>query len=233
MKTLLLSSLLTLLFLASCGEQGAKEEEEPNLGNPNGYGWSEAIRPSQNYDEGEMEVATRICKAFQTKRSFVQGLGQDLRMDFRVTGTNCGRADNPERNATALMEVDRAGQLELVNQTRGVRLMRDVLSDLHPRIKPFCDEVLAGRAPANTIRDGLLQYQVTFFQDRDSGFEWVQIAEFKEEGTTYLPYLIERAAVSTSFGNLEARTHGFVKVRGVLRPCLNRRTSSIQTQEWK
>lgn len=231
MKNLLQLSLLSLIFinLSSCGEQGV-EEDKPQLGNPNAYSWNQAIKPSQNYSEGEMEVANRVCRAFQQKRSFVVGLSQDLRMDFKINGANCGRANNPELTTTARMRVDRTGQLELVSESRSTSLMEDVLSDVHPRIKPFCDDVLAGRAPANTIRDGLLQYQVTFFQA--SGYEWVQIAEFRAEGSNYLPYLIERAAVSTSYSDLPENTRGFVKIRGVRRPCPNRQASSTRTQEW-
>lgn len=231
MKNLLHLSVLSLSLLAfsSCGEKGVKEDQ-PMLGNPNAYSWSDAIKPAEKYSEGEMEVAKRVCESFQQKRSFVVGLGQDLVMDFRVNGANCGRSDNPEQTTTARMRVDRTGQLELVNQTRGVNLMEDVLSDVHPRIKPFCDEVLAGRSPSNTIRDGLLQYQVTFFQA--SGYEWIQVAEFRAEGSNYLPYLIERAAVSTSYSDMPANTRGFVKIRGLRRPCPNRQASRTQTQEW-
>ncbi len=229
MKTSPIFFCLLPFLLFSCGEQGV-EEDEPQLGNPNAYSWSQAIRTPQTYSEEEMQVATRVCKAFQTKRAFVAGLNQDVIMDFSLNFERCGRANGAEQEVTARMRVDRTGQLELTNPSRNVGLLEDVLTDTHPRIKPFCDDVLAGRAPTNTIRDGLLQFQVTFFQASD--YEWVQIAEFKERDGSYYPYLIERAAVSTSYGPLPENTHGFVKIRGVRRPCPDNNASSSQVQEW-
>lgn len=229
MKTGLWSISLISLVLFSCGEKGV-EEDKPQLGNPNAYSWSQAIRAPQTYNEEEMQVATRVCKAFQSKRAFVAGLNQDIIMDFSLNFERCGRANGPQQQVSARMRVDRSGQLELSSASRNVGLLEDVLTDVHPRIKPFCDEVLAGRAPSNTIRDGLLQFQVNFFQA--SNWEWVQIAEFKERDGNYFPYLIERASVSTSYGPLLENTHGFVKVRGVNRPCPDGRTTSSQLQEW-
>lgn len=227
--TFLLMALISFTTLVGCGNQGEAEESGPQ-GNPNNYTWNQAMKPQQTYGEEEMEIATSVCQALEKKRAYVASQGQ-LEMDFKVTDRNCGVQTNTERRATGIMRVDRSGVLKLTNQTRGVSLFSDVLSDKHPRLSSICDSVLRGVAPSNTIQDGTsLRYQVNFF--RQIGFDWIQIAEFRVRGNSFFPYLIERVQVVTPTSTAAANVQGFVKLRGVNTPCADNANSKTVFQEW-
>lgn len=218
---------LICLSLFSCGQQ--QEAEEEPQGNPNNYTWTQPMRVPQTYGEEEMKIATDVCRAFQEKRALVNANGT-LDMDFRLTEQNCSAGTGVERRASGRMQALRDGQLRLTNLSRGTQLYSDVLSDQHPKVKNFCDLVLRGEAPSNTQRDGVLRYQVTFF--RQAGFDYIQIAEFRESNGIYFPYLIERASVFTATSTTNRNNYGFVKVRGVNTPCANRASTNTVLQEW-
>lgn len=225
------SSLIFLLSFAlfqSCGNQSEAEESLPQ-GNPNNYSWTQPLKAPVNYTQEEMGIANTVCQALQKKRAFVTANGT-LNMDFSVTERNCGVQTDIEKRVSGIMRADRSGSLRLTNQTRGATLFEDVISDQHPKIKNFCDLILRGEAPSNTVRDGALRYQVTFF--RQLGFDWIQIAEFREIGNNFYPFLIERMSVLTTTSNSPENSHGFIKLRGVNTPCADNLNTKTVMQEW-
>ena len=115
-------------------------------------------------------------------------------------------------------------------QSSSSDLVSDVYSDEHERLAYICDAVLSGTAPTNTIEDGSLRYQVSFFTD--SGHEWLQVAEFSDQGGVFYPYLIEIAGIVTPYSGANSDTYGFTKVRGINRPCSDDSTSYV-IQDWQ
>ncbi|MCF8059029.1 MAG: hypothetical protein K9K67_07020 [Bacteriovoracaceae bacterium] len=228
MKCFLL--IFVLLAFVSCGPKKAKEEEVPLLGNSNDIQWSQPIKPRKQYDEGEMKVAKNVCQSFQQKRATLSALGGVLNLDFSVKTKECLINGETVRPATGVMTSSRAGEIRLESQTRGVTLFTDVISDNHPRIKGFCSSVLSGVAPDNTVQDGLIRYQVNFFQA--AGFEWVQIAEFVEVRGQYYPSIVDRVAVVTDYSALKKDAYGFVKYRTLNRPCAGSNVGNYVMQEW-
>jgi hypothetical protein len=219
------------LLLIGCGKKEAKEEEKPLLGNSNSYQWTQPIRPGKTFDEGEMQVAKSVCQSFQRKRATLSSRGGRLTLDYSVKRKECFSTSEAITSGTGVMSLNRAGDIRLVSQTRGVSLFEDVLTDLHPRLQGFCSKVLSGVAPNNTVRDGsFLRYQVNFFQA--AGYEWVQVVEFKDINGQFYPYLVERVAIVTAYTDLNEQAYGFAKRRTVYGTCGSGIESNYTGQEW-
>ncbi len=222
--------LLSLSMLANCGQKAKEEDEEvQDVRNVNAYDWDTQMRDAAPLTEEEYGVAKNICTSFQNMRAFMATQASGLSLDFRVEIKNCG-ANLTEHSESANLNYSRSSGVTMTPSSRNTSLATDILSDRHERLNSICTEVLADNRPSNMITDGVLRYQVNFFTG--AGYEWVQIAEFKQNAKgVYFPYLIEKAGIVTPMSSSRIETHGFTKYRGIHHPCSNN-TNSYTLQEW-
>ena len=221
-KTIYLSQLC--LLLTSCGELlDLDSDKQELLGNPNSYTFLEPIRASKTLTEGEMVVAKRICDSLKQKRELLAVQGRPLTLNLSVKSKDCSSQAEEEQRGQATINYTRNGDLSLSVSDRNLPVENDVLSDKHPRLESICNSVIAGSSPQNTISDGDLRYQISFYQT--TTYEWIQIAEFTNVDNRFMPYLIERSAIITSYSR-ETGGVGYARSRTFNRPC----QGSLQTQ---
>lgn len=228
-RSTLFTLIISLVFI-SCGKKGAKKDEEKELlGNRNEYSFNQEMKPEETYDVGEMAVAKSVCEAFQNKRAYLASEGGRIQFNLRVKSTTCNDSVEQTQDTLGTMTQNRAGEISLSASRNNISILDDVLTDKHPKVKPFCDSVLANDPPSNTRRDGSnLRYQVNFFQA--SGYEWLQIVEFRTVNGKFMPYLIERAGIITNFSDDRA-IRGFSRYRALNYPCSNRNRGRYTSQD--
>lgn len=226
-KTFSYISLLACSLLFSCNQQ--EEAPDPVQGDNNPYQWNQEIRPAKTITGEELTIGKRICNNFEKKRAYMARQTQGLVMDYRVSVLGCGQNQPQVDRSRGSLRISRGGSLSMVSLDRNTPVFDDVLSDQHSNLEAFCEPIMANRVVSDTVTKGSIRYQISFF--RESGRDWLQLAEFQAPQGRFYPYIIERASVVTEADSPREEQRGFVSLRAINRPCTNGATQYTM-QEW-
>ena|GEM_PF-3506363 len=220
--------ILLPLFLLSCGEKKAEEKKEPN---PNPVSWNQPIKPAQNLNDTEVEIGKRICLSFSEMKITLQDrFGGRRSLSLSMKEKSCSTIGENDYKTSADIVLVRGSGVQM-EANRSGRIIEDVLTDTHSRLNKFCSALTSElgaseKTISNTVQEGALRYQVNFFQA--SGYDWVQIVDFKVRGTDYFPFLTDRAAVITPYNTTALPlNHGFSLSRTIAKPCSDLSTSYL------
>lgn len=215
MKFLTLLLLASLLF--SCEEQ--KEDEEKKPINPNSYNWNQPLRTIAMQTE-EFNIANTVCRALRSKREFFETLGdREETFGFTPNVLNCGdRAPRALPQVASYLRIVRGNPLRFEAVNRAQSVIEDILTDEHERIETVCADVFRGVVPNRIVAKGSFRYQISFFKDNKRN-EYIQIAEFRQNGQKFMPYLIDIALILTPNTVANSDHHGIAKVRTKNRKC--------------
>lgn len=216
------------LLGSSCNKQDS-EEEVIVVPNTNEYNFTTPMRAETILSDGEFRVAKNICESFESMESRLQGSGGSLGLRMQIRNKTCIQNSSSDYNADARIVSSRGNGIRLEPASRTTQTFTDVLSVGHPRLGPFCQSVLNGVKPDNTIESGNLRYQVTFYEGKD--FEWLQIVEFKALNGRFMPFLIEKSAIITPYARVNRENIGFTRSRTLNTPCSGTQTA-YQFQLW-
>jgi len=222
-QSLLLLASFSLLFLTiGCNKQDAKKEEVL-IPNTNDYNFTTEMRAQTLLSDGEFTVAKNICESLELMEGRLQSLGGNMSLRIQVRNKTCNQISDSQYEADTRLVSTRGAGINLVPASRTTQTFTDVLSVGHPRLSPFCQSVLNGINPSNTIKNGNFRYQVSFYEA--SSFEWVQIVEFRPENGRFMPYLIEKSAIITPYANVNRENLGFTRSRTLNTPCSGTQTA--------
>lgn len=220
--------LLPLLF-SSCGEKKVEEKKNPN---PNPVSWNKPIGPAQNLNDIEIDIGKRVCLSFsEMKINLQDSFGGRRSLNLSMKEKSCSIIGESDYKTSADIVLIRGTGIQMEGSRSG-KVIEDVLTDTHSRLNKFCSALTneadteEGEGISNTVQEGALRYQVNFFQA--SGYDWVQIVDFKVRGNDYFPFLTDRAAIITSF-NTTAKpiNYGFSLSRTIAKPCADLTTSYL------
>ena len=222
------AALIALCLFSSCGKEDAKEDAAI-IPNNNEYNFTTEMRAETLLSDGEFTVAKNICESFESMESRLQSVGGSLSLRMQVRNKTCTQIGDSTYEAGARIVSSRGSGINLNLSSRTTQTFTDVLSVGHPRLSPFCKSVLNGVNPSNTVKNGNLRYQVSFYEREN--FEWVQIVEFRPVNGRFMPYLIENSAVITPYANVNRENLGFTRSRTLNTSCSGGQ-SAYQFQLW-
>lgn len=160
-RKLILFSLFTSLFFASCGIDKTYKNGEVSMS------FSEAIEAGGSpLGDSEMAVALRICYAFRSKRTkfLAELLETSFNFGFQEHACDGAVTRNTLLNTT-LKQLDSDGPMSYEATGVNFGYQREVLTDINGELSGICTQVLKGETPLNVSEFNNEYHEFSFVSD--------------------------------------------------------------------